>query len=156
MEYPENTEIIELRDSMKICLRNVFELIPIQPHLNHVVSIIRTNLSNYSRIESCLFFISATITGTRIISEFREFFELLSNIPTDCPSFFVENYCKYLKEFIDQFSDKLWYMDETSKYSDSIYKWLARVPGPATKILGYDDKNLTIRMMISFQILRYL
>ncbi|KII72420.1 hypothetical protein RF11_03661 [Thelohanellus kitauei] len=75
--------------------------------------------------------------GTRFSVDFDEVSELIPNIPSNAPSLLIERYCKYLKKFIDHriFSG-------TRRICiDSIYKWLARVPGPATKILGYGDKE---------------
>ncbi|KII67107.1 hypothetical protein RF11_00462 [Thelohanellus kitauei] len=66
---------------------------------------------------------------------FNEIFKLISNFPPEAPSSLFETCCHFLKNVIDYaFYDRNSSDDQIINVN-SIYKWLARVPGAVTKWL---------------------
>ncbi|KII62491.1 hypothetical protein RF11_15534 [Thelohanellus kitauei] len=123
---------------MRLSMRTVFKHVPAQSHIDYVVSIIKASAGDYSRIESCLFFVSGMITDTLFPVDFHEILDMILKCPTDAPSPLIEIYCKFLKDFTDHFDRQKKSSDVPTRIYDSIFRWLAQVPGSATKILGYE------------------
>ncbi|KII62950.1 hypothetical protein RF11_12155 [Thelohanellus kitauei] len=138
---PSDTFIIDVRANTERCLKTLLERIPVQPYLNHVISIMRASQTDFSRIECCLFFVSILTKDTHFPVDFHEVFELLPNFPANSPSLLTERCCKHLKDFIYQARNHRSFSDAQKASFDCIHKWLAKVPESAIKILGYDENS---------------
>ncbi|KII70727.1 hypothetical protein RF11_13721 [Thelohanellus kitauei] len=104
------------------------------------------NPSDYPRLTSSLFLDSRITQETFFPKDFRDVIEMIVNIPPDTPSSLVEKFCKSLRDLIDHLNHLENIPDMSSIALDSIYKWLAQIPGPASKIIqdkhGYGDDVL--------------
>ncbi|KII66116.1 hypothetical protein RF11_11932 [Thelohanellus kitauei] len=67
----------DLRENIKNCLGDLFEMISIAPYFKHVVSLINESPLDYTRIESCLLFISSMIESSVFPDHFIEIMDLI-------------------------------------------------------------------------------
>ncbi|KII72822.1 hypothetical protein RF11_14915 [Thelohanellus kitauei] len=110
----------------------VFRFIPIEPHLE-------TSHSDYARLKMT--------PDTHFPVNFRDMVEMILNIWPNARALLIENCLECFKDIIDKFNNGEHVADVAKVSLDSIYKWLALVPGPAFKIyiktcyslVGLDD-----------------
>ncbi|KII60393.1 hypothetical protein RF11_13454 [Thelohanellus kitauei] len=130
---------------MKRGLKAVLGLIQIQPYVNRVVTMMRAYPNDYYKIECCLLFLSTIKADNYFQVDFNEILDLLPKIPTDAPLLIIERYCKYMKDIIYHLYDHTRLSGSQISF-DPIYKWLARFPQSAIKILGYEGKVAVDKM----------
>ncbi|KII73874.1 hypothetical protein RF11_10064 [Thelohanellus kitauei] len=140
LKCPEDTFIIDLRDTMKQCLRVVFKLVSIRPYLNNALSIISSNQSDFSKIEACLFFISGMITDISVAEDFYDVLKLILTFRPDAYSILIKTSCTFLKDFYYHFPDYPNASGDSLVGFDSIFQWLARVPDPAVEINSSNEE----------------
>ncbi|KII66712.1 hypothetical protein RF11_03534 [Thelohanellus kitauei] len=126
------------RANIKSILRAGFKFIPVQPHLDEAIKIMRMSTLDYRKIESCLFFISSMITGIPLPEAFHDVMEIVLKISPESPSFLIETACRFLKDIIDHSDYHKTFYGLPALDFDSIYKFLAQVPGPASELVTYE------------------
>ncbi|KII67111.1 hypothetical protein RF11_00466 [Thelohanellus kitauei] len=124
---PRDTVFAEVWENVKPGLRTLFQLIPIKPHLDHVISIIQASPHDYTRIMSCLLFISSMLESPDFPIRFNEIMELINNIPTDAPEFIIET-CRFLKDVFDHYSDPEMSSNGPKIVLNSMFECLAQFP----------------------------
>ncbi|KII71753.1 hypothetical protein RF11_07972 [Thelohanellus kitauei] len=86
------------------------------------------------------------ITASTFTVNLNEVLGLILNIRPDAPSFLIDTCCRFLKDYIDYYPEKY----DISCYSwigmDSLYRWMARVPGPAIRTIFYEDESKKERL----------
>ncbi|KII70029.1 hypothetical protein RF11_01334 [Thelohanellus kitauei] len=89
-------------------------------------------------VESCLFFITGLITDIPLAEGFHELINEILNIGSNAPSELIETCCRFFKSLIDHFTRQKMFYGIALLPLDSIYTWLAKVSGQASKLIQYD------------------
>ncbi|KII71232.1 hypothetical protein RF11_11750 [Thelohanellus kitauei] len=134
-EPPKDHFVINIRDKVRIILKNVFKRIPVEKHFEHVVSIVKTCAFNYPRLESCVFFISGMKTDNHYSMDFYEVVESILNIPQNAPALMIETCCRFLRDMILHTERQQMFCGLPVLALNSIYKWLSRVSEPFCKLI---------------------
>ncbi|KII71473.1 hypothetical protein RF11_07484 [Thelohanellus kitauei] len=97
----------------------------------------RNMTSDYARIESYLFFVSGMISKAHFSVDFLEFVALILSIPPNGQSLLIKTCCRFLKDLVDRSNSQKLLYGLLPLDINSIYKWLARVSGPASHLIEY-------------------
>ncbi|KII64987.1 hypothetical protein RF11_05963 [Thelohanellus kitauei] len=133
--HQKNILVAEVRENVKMGLKTLFQLIPIQPHLNHMISIIRARPCDYPRIISCFLFISSIVENSDFPFHFNEIMELINNIQIGAPELLIETCCGFLKDVFDHYHGPKKSSNGPTIVIDPVFKWLAQFPESVHNIM---------------------
>ncbi|KII60390.1 hypothetical protein RF11_13451 [Thelohanellus kitauei] len=126
------------RNSIRKCLQTAFKLKSPQPYLEILLSSIRTDPNDFSKLEPGIFYASSMLNNPKFAVDCHEVVKLILNIPPDAPVTLIKTCCEFLRDFIEN-CDVAENSSLTREISfDSIYQWLATVPDPASETLKRD------------------
>ncbi|KII66681.1 hypothetical protein RF11_12710 [Thelohanellus kitauei] len=139
LKSPSNKFIVDFRDNVQFCLKTVFKVISPEPYLNEAISMIGDHPDDYSTTELWLFVVPSMISDSYFPSNLTKIFEIILTFSPDACCLLIKTSCEFLKYFIDHFYISANNANTPEISVDSIYKWLAQVPVPASNVLSRDS-----------------
>ncbi|KII68671.1 hypothetical protein RF11_09546 [Thelohanellus kitauei] len=125
--------IVDFRENVRVGLDIVFKFVSPEPYLNRALSIMQSYPNEHLQTEPWLFVVSAMLTVTNFQVDFKEVIKFIVTLPPNAPSLLIKTSCEFLRDFIDNADNRKKYSEMPEISLETMYKWLAQVPGPTAK-----------------------